>query len=104
MKEKVVTLDDILDGETSYRDYLTGGRDSNIEEVTEMYRFIMNVMRYELSERQQECLRLFLVDGLRQKDIADQLGLNASTVCRHIAAAKRKLLHISSYYTDRHRY
>lgn len=104
MIDKTMTLNDILDGETSYRDYLTGCRDSNIDEVTEMYRFIMEGMRRELSERQRECLRLFLVDGLKQKDIADQLGLNASTVCRHIAAGKRKLLHISSYYRSHYHY
>ncbi len=47
--------------------------------------------------RQRICASDFWLNGKKQKEIARELGLSQSTVCRHIAAAKRKLRHAAKY-------
>lgn len=46
------------------------------------------IIKDELTERQNICLRLFYIYGKNQKEIAKELGLSQPTVCRHIATAK----------------
>ena len=59
--------------------------------------FLTNVLENELTERQRICASDFWLNGKKQKEIARELGLSQSTVCRHIAAAKRKLRHAAKY-------
>ena len=49
------------------------------------------MMDTELTERQRYCIVEHLMNGRKQKDIAKEMNVNESTVCRHIAAGKRKL-------------
>ena len=55
------------------------------------------LLENELTERQRVCASDFWLNGKKQKEIARELGLSQSTVCRHIAAAKRKLRHAAKY-------
>ena len=52
----------------------------------------------ELTEQQRICIIEHYFNKRKQKDIASELGLNASTVSRHINAGKKKLRNIASYY------
>ncbi len=52
----------------------------------------------ELTQAQRDCLTDYYLLGKKQKEIAKQRGLSASTVCRHIKAARRKLHNIADYY------
>lgn len=63
-----------------------------------MKRILSRAIRHELTDRQRQCLTMYYLDGIRMKDIAGTLGLSASTVTRHIAAATRKLRKIADYY------
>ena len=45
----------------------------------------------KLTERQQEVVQLYFYKGLTQEEIADEFGLNKSTVCRDLAAALKKI-------------
>ncbi len=45
----------------------------------------------ELTERQRECVKLYFFDGLREHEIGEMLGVNKSTVSRHIKKAKARL-------------
>ena len=51
----------------------------------------------ELTEKQRYCILEHLLYGRKQKDIARELNLSESTVCRHIAAGKRKLQRAAGY-------
>lgn len=71
---------------------------SNRRSVEQMRGILMKAVNTELTELQRYCLTERYLNCKKQKDIARELGLNASTVCRHIAAAERKLRNIASYY------
>lgn len=62
-----------------------------------MAAFLTNVLENELTERQRICASDFWLNGKKQNEIAQELGLSRSTVSRHIAAAKRKLRHAAKY-------
>ena len=62
-----------------------------------MAAFLNKVLENELTEKQRICAADFWLNGKKQKLIAQELGLSCSTVCRHIAAAKRKLRHAAKY-------
>lgn len=46
------------------------------------------ILKNDLTERQQSCLKLKYVSNLSQTQIADRLNLSQPTVCRHISTAK----------------
>ena len=52
----------------------------------------------ELNTNNNERILLLHKAGRSDVEIAKELGLNNSTVSRHIAAATRKLRNIASYY------
>lgn len=54
----------------------------------------------ELTEMQRHCLIEHCINEKKQKEIAAELGLNASTVSRHISSARKKLKNIASYYSS----
>lgn len=93
-----VRFTELLGGKINYKDFLTGSKNTNINELIEMYKFLRKAMNTELTEKQSRCLTLFLIDGKPQKEIARLLGVNASTVNRHIAAAKKKLVRTCANY------
>ena len=54
----------------------------------------------ELTERQRICIVDYYLNGKKAKEIAKELGVNSSTVSRHIMKARDKLRHIASYYVN----
>ncbi|MED9970324.1 MAG: sigma-70 region 4 domain-containing protein [Ruminococcus sp.] len=101
MREKI-TLTALIGGKADYRDYI-GSNSSNIEKLTGMYTFLRKAIKAELTERQSQCLTMSLIEGKTQKEVAEILGVNASTVNRHLAAAKKKLIHSVIYYNGGYR-
>ncbi len=55
------------------------------------------IMKNDLTERQQSCLKLKYVKNLNQSQIADMLKLSQPTVCRHISIAKEIVNNRLSY-------
>ncbi len=66
------------------------GNDNN-EKRKRMKLYLLNVMESDLTPMQKFCISEHIMKGRAQKEIARQLGLNNSTICRHIAAGKKKL-------------
>ena len=89
-------MDDKNEPLISYYLYNRGA--DNRPEIARMKRLLRRAIRYELTDRQRECLTLHYLEGMQMTEIARSLDLSKSTVSRHIAAAKRKLRHIASYY------
>jgi RNA polymerase sigma factor (sigma-70 family) len=52
----------------------------------------------ELTKRQMECVELFYGKGIKEKEIAEILGVRPPTVCRHLAKARRRLRRVLEYY------
>lgn len=56
-----------------------------------LHRNLQRAMERELTPRQQEMMRLRFGEGYSVTDIAQQLGVNKSTVSRSITRAQEKL-------------
>jgi DNA-directed RNA polymerase specialized sigma subunit len=55
------------------------------------------IMDNELTTRQRDCLKCFLFDELKQKEIAEKLGISQPTVSRHLESATKILLDRLNY-------
>ena len=70
---------------------------TNSESLKRKSEILKKIIAEDLTQRQQMCAVEYWLNGKTQKTIAAQLGLNRSTVSRHIAAAKRKLHSVAKY-------
>lgn len=82
----------------SFAAYNRRGSDNSSQREL-MKRVLKRAITGELTEMQRRCLTEFYLGGKTQTQIAREMGLNRSTVCRHIAAAHRKLRKVASYYS-----
>lgn len=73
---------------------------TNSESRKKMKEIISKAIVTELTDMQRICLTEYYLNDKKQKEIAPELGLNASTVSRHISTARRKLQNIASYYAS----
>ncbi|MDD6988340.1 sigma-70 family RNA polymerase sigma factor [Ruminococcus sp.] len=73
---------------------------TNSESRRRMKEIISKAIVTELTDMQRICLTEHYLNDKKQKEIASELGLNASTVSRHISSARRKLQNIASYYAS----
>ena len=73
---------------------------TNSESRRKMKEIISKAIVTELTDIQRICLTEHYLNDKKQKEIASELGLNASTVSRHITKARRKLQNIASYYVN----
>ena len=71
---------------------------TNSESRKKMKEIISKAIVTELTDMQRICLTEYYLNDKKQKEIASELGINASTVSRHISTARRKLQNIASYY------
>jgi len=73
---------------------------TNSESRKKMKEIISKAIVTELTDMQRICITEYYLNDKKQKEIASELGLNASTVSRHISTARRKLQNIASYYAS----
>ncbi len=71
---------------------------TNKEDRARMKEFLKRAMTQELTKKQKICITEHYINGKREKDIAEQLGLDKSTVSRHISAGMKKLQNTANYY------
>ena len=55
------------------------------------------IMVNELTKMQRDCIKSLFYDGLKQKEIAEKLGISQPTVSRHIQNATEILLNRLNY-------
>lgn len=58
---------------------------------------LRTAMERELTPRQRQCVELCVLGGLSQVEVGRMLGLNKSTVCRHLKKAKHILRRAADY-------
>ena len=70
---------------------------SNNRDLRRKASFIMRAMEVDLTNLQRYCVTEHWLNGRKQKDIAAELGVNCSTVSRHLKAAKKKMVSATRY-------
>lgn len=96
MKTQVVHLTDKSLDKVFFS--LNNTETANSERRSKMKLLISNAITNELTDRQRLCITEHYLNGKKKKDIAKELGLAPSTVCRHIDTAEKKLKHIANYF------
>ena len=64
---------------------------NNTRQIAFLRSQLQKAMKSELTERQQEILSAFYFKGMTVTEISKDLGVNKSTVSRHLARSKEKL-------------
>ena len=63
--------------------------------------FALNqIIQNDLTPRQQEMIQLYYYQNLNNKQIAELLKIDASTVCRTLQRAKHKIYKLMHFYFD----
>lgn len=73
-------------------------KDAGEEDRSRLLRALNRAVSEELTPRQAQCVAMYYGDRIRQRDIALQLGVAPSTVCRHLKKARSRLAHVLRYY------
>lgn len=60
-------------------------------------RLLQEAMDRELTPRQRQCVELCVLRGLSQVEVGKLLGVNKSTICRHLKKAKGILRRAADY-------
>lgn len=97
MRTEFVHFNDKNTNKITFVKHLSNGSTNN-ESRKQMKTILSKAITTELTEMQRICIVEYYINDKKQKEIAQELGLNNSTVSRHIAAATRKLRNIASYY------
>lgn len=58
---------------------------------------LRRAIREELTPRQRQCVELYFFGELTEEQVGRELGVEKSTVCRHLQKAKRRLAQAVSY-------
>lgn len=91
MRKKKLSLDvDGMIGEhAAYANFCSGA--TNAEKRKKMLKFIDQIIRHELTERQQDCMRYYYYENMPVKDIAELMQLRPATVYKHINKARQAI-------------
>lgn len=73
---------------------------SNSEQLETIRRALRDAIANELTPRQREVLVMRYYDGLSGCAIAEQLGINPSTVCRTLRRAQERIRKNMRFYFD----
>ena len=99
MKTKIIHFTNENTSKILFSSFVPNGT-TNSESRRKMKEIISKAIVTELTDMQRICLTEHYLNDKKQKEIASELGLNASTVSRHISSARRKLQKIASYYAS----
>ena len=96
MKSQCINLDGFAENLVSVTRYYQSQLSRGDEQ--KMATFLKKAIKRELTPRQQQCVAYYYYDKMKMADIAKQLGLNTSTVSRHLKKARERLSSVISYY------
>lgn len=74
----------------------------NTRELSRLKRNLIRALNEEVTPRQREALLLYYNDGLTMPEIAQQLGVDKSTVSRTIKRGELRLLRCLRYGASRY--
>ena len=70
---------------------------TNLAEVTRLKRNLVRCLNEDVTERQRTMLYMYYYEGLNQRQIGEQLGVDKSTVSRTIMRGERRMLKCLRY-------
>lgn len=73
---------------------------TNLETRKRMSRLLSQAIDKCLTKKQKICINEYYIHGKKQKEIATELGIDCSTVSRHICNAKKKLRDFVKVYEN----
>ena len=101
MSKGALELTPLIGDKAAFATFWKEQTGDNSRSVAEMKHMMYRMIRSELTGQQRTCLMMLIKDGKKQIEIAHALGLNPSTVSRHLAAARKKLLRYAGLFFDR---
>ena len=63
----------------------------NAQELSRLKRNLIRAMQEEITPKQRQALLLYYAEGLNQREIAERLGVDRSTISRTIKRGERRL-------------
>ena len=102
MRHKKLSYD-LMEGYLGQEDPYPGFlRERNDDpEYRRMLRVLTRLTEEELTDRQRQCVRLYYFEGQKMQDVADLLGIQRSTVSRHLKKARCRMGQVLRYSFDR---
>ncbi len=97
MSSTCLGLFESQDKEYSFRQFLTEGSDSNDERRSRMKKLLYIAIENELTQRQRDCIRMKIIEGMTAEEVAAQLHLSTDTVYKHIRAGLKNLRKVTCY-------
>ena len=91
MRHKLYTLDRMMDEQAAIARYHFEIAEDNGEKIGRIKRLLPEVIRQELTDRQKQVVLLYYYQKYNIPQIAKELGVNKSTVHRHLKAAKERI-------------
>ena len=73
----------------------------NRSERKKLLQVLSNVMEGELTQRQQQCVRLYYFEGMKMHQIAEVIGVQTPAVSRQLKRARNRLHMVLGYHFDR---
>ncbi|MDO4743091.1 MAG: sigma-70 family RNA polymerase sigma factor [bacterium] len=65
--------------------------------LNQLQKYLSKAIDTELTDRQKEIIKAFFYDGSSVTEISTRLGINKSTVSRHLKRSKEKLHNVLKY-------
>ncbi len=97
MLHKLVSLNEKNEQLLSYSEF--NRMEDNSDSRKAMKRLLRQAINNELTDKQRFCVCEHYFKNRSMKSIAEELGVNPSTVTRHIQNAQRRLKRVARYYS-----
>ncbi len=91
MQITTVHFNDLDERYLVYDFFKENNKSTNQKSRKAAVKLLKSCIEHGLTEKQRICFTLAVLNNRKQKDIAEELGLDKTTVSRHISAAKKKL-------------
>ncbi len=95
MRTKVYSLDTQM--EDLYLQSLSAQREDNSRDIEKMKGMLRTAMDSMLTDKQKQCITMYYFEHRNMREIADTIGVNKSTVSRHIKAASENLKKLRAF-------
>ena len=99
MKTTLVHINTDNNDKLSFLHHYANSNSTNTAEIKRMWTILIKAIDGELTDMQRYYIFEKYMGNKRQNQIADELGVNCSTVSRHVTAAEKKLRAIARYYS-----
>ncbi|MDE5753659.1 MAG: sigma-70 family RNA polymerase sigma factor [Oscillospiraceae bacterium] len=79
---------------------LTGASATNRKQIETAKKALAEVITQDLTPRQREMINFYYYQNLNHRQIAEQLGIDSSTVCRTLQRARNRIYKALHIYFD----